>query len=40
MKPAPFAYTRPRSVEGAIEAYPEGCQDIVILAKDPVQRHF
>lgn len=26
--------------EAAFETYPEGCQDIVILAKDPVQRHF
>lgn len=26
--------------EAAIESYPEGCQDIVILAREPVQRHF
>ena len=27
-------------VEAAFETYPEGCQDIVILAKEPAARHF
>ena len=26
--------------EAAYETYPEGCKDIVILAKEPIQRHF
>lgn len=26
--------------EAAFETYPEGCQDIVIMAKDPIKRHF
>ena len=26
--------------EAAFETYPEGCQDIVIMSKDHIQRHF
>ena len=26
--------------EAAFETYPEGCQDVIILAKEPLQRHF